>query len=167
MKNKNWKDVAELIGIGAIVASLVFVGMQIQQDRVHARGELGADSFSNLASMSLELTSDEFAPVFAKAIEKPGELTTVEKLQVNGYLEAFTYLMIRECYLKERGIFDECEIIVREYGPRLFGNHYAQSWWKLQNAGDMAFLPDWVDAAITGIDPDSNIGFLDALHEQQ
>ena len=29
----NWKDVAELIGIGAIVASLVFVGIELQQSQ--------------------------------------------------------------------------------------------------------------------------------------
>ena len=163
MKNKNWKDVAELIGIVAIVASIVFVGMQMQQDRIHARAELGADSFSNLASMSIELTRGEFSTAFAKAIEQPGELTTAEKLQVNGYLEAFTYLVLRDCYLKERGVFVECEVIVREYAPKVFGNHYAQSWWKHQNPNDLTFLPNWVDAVITGIDPESTRRLLDAL----
>jgi len=167
LKDTNWKDVAELIGIAAIVASLVFVGMQMRQDRVHARAELGADSFSNLASLSLELTSDELAPVFAKAVEQPDELTTAEKLQVNGYLEAFTYLILRDCYLKEREVFVECNIIVREYGPRFFGNQYAQSWWKLQDVDDLSFMPDWVDATITSIDPESSIRLLDALQEVQ
>ena len=167
MNKTNWKDIAELIGIAAIVASLVFVGMQMQQDRVHARAELGADSFSNLASISLEMTSDEFAPIFARAIEEPGELTTAERLQVNGYLEAFTYLILRDCYLKERDVFVECEVIVREYGPRFFGNHYAQSWWRLQNPADLTFMPSWVDAVITGIDPDSNIELLDALQGKE
>ena len=30
MKDTNWKDVAELIGIAAIVASLIFVGLQMK-----------------------------------------------------------------------------------------------------------------------------------------
>jgi len=60
-------------------------------------------------------------------------------------------------------VFVECEIIVSEYGPRFFGNHYAQSWWRLQNPADLTFMPSWVDALITGIDPDSNIELLDAL----
>ena len=167
MNKTNWKDVAELIGIAAIVASLVFVGLQMQQDRVHARAELGADSFSNLASISLAMTNDEFAPVLARAIEGPGELTTAEKLQVNGYLEAYTYLILRDCYLKQRKVFVECEIIVREYGPRFFGNHYAQSWWKLQNPGDLSFMPPWVDGVIRGIDPDTNIELLDALRGKE
>ncbi len=31
MQNTHWKDVAELVGISAIVASLVFVGLQMKQ----------------------------------------------------------------------------------------------------------------------------------------
>ena len=39
MKSTSWKDVAELIGIAAIVASLVFVGQEIKQSREIARLE--------------------------------------------------------------------------------------------------------------------------------
>ena len=159
----NWREIAELIGIAAIVASLVFVGMQMRQDRVHARAELGADSFAHLASISLELTSAEFAATFAKALEHPEQLTTIEQLQVNGYLHAFVYLVIRDCYLMERAVFTECEIIVREYGPRFFGNPYAQSWWRLQNPAELSFLPEWVDSVITGIDPAFNLQQLEAV----
>ena len=43
MKTTNWKDIAELIGIAALVASLVFVGLQLQQDREIAIAQLFAD----------------------------------------------------------------------------------------------------------------------------
>jgi hypothetical protein len=33
MKSIDWKSIAELIGISAIVVSLIFVGVQLQQDR--------------------------------------------------------------------------------------------------------------------------------------
>ena len=33
MRNVGWKDIAELVGIAAIVASLIFVGMQMRQDQ--------------------------------------------------------------------------------------------------------------------------------------
>jgi hypothetical protein len=33
MRSSNWKDIAELVGISAIVASLVFVGMQLEQSQ--------------------------------------------------------------------------------------------------------------------------------------
>ena len=46
MKSTNWKDIAELVGITAIVASLVFVGMQMRQDQeiaiVETRGDVTA-----------------------------------------------------------------------------------------------------------------------------
>ena len=165
MKSTNWKDVAELTGIVAIVASLVFVGMQMQQDRIHARAELGADSFANLATIGLALTSGEFSATYAKALEHPEQLTTAEKLQINAYLDAFKYLILRDCYLKEREVFVECDIIVREYAPMFFGNHYAQSWWRLQNPEDLTFLPDWADTVITGIDPELNLRMLEVVQE--
>ena len=39
MKKTDWKDIAELIGIAAIVASLIFVGLQMQQTREIALSE--------------------------------------------------------------------------------------------------------------------------------
>ena len=33
MKKYGWKDTAELIGITAIVASLIFIGLQMQQEQ--------------------------------------------------------------------------------------------------------------------------------------
>jgi hypothetical protein len=38
MPSGHWKDIAELIGIGAIVASLIFVGLQLQQSQEIAVG---------------------------------------------------------------------------------------------------------------------------------
>ena len=37
MKNSTWKDTAELIGIVAIVASLIFVGLQVRQETLATR----------------------------------------------------------------------------------------------------------------------------------
>ena len=39
MTKANWKDTAELIGIAAIVASLIFVGLQMRQEQELARIE--------------------------------------------------------------------------------------------------------------------------------
>ena len=40
MATNNWKDTAELIGIAAIVASLIFVGLQMRQTQVIAQATL-------------------------------------------------------------------------------------------------------------------------------
>jgi len=39
MRTTDWKDIAELVGIAAIVASLVFVGQQLRQDRAVAQAD--------------------------------------------------------------------------------------------------------------------------------
>lgn len=164
MKFNEWNEIAELVGIVAIVASLVFVGLQMRQDHILARSDLAAGSFESLASLRQEMTEPGFAATYAKMLEQPRELTSAEQLQVNAYLDAAKFLIIRECYLFERGIFTECEIIVREYGPYFFGNSYAQAWWRLQSAGNLTFLPAWVDQDISGIDPDHNLNELSAIH---
>ncbi len=45
MQSTNWKEIAELIGIAAIVASLVFVGLQLRQDQDIARYEGASDYY--------------------------------------------------------------------------------------------------------------------------
>ncbi len=51
MKSNNWKDFAELIGIAAIVASLMFVGLQMRQAEVIARSEMNASILANRIEM--------------------------------------------------------------------------------------------------------------------
>ena len=54
MNHTNWKDIAELLGIGAIVASLIFVGLQIQQDQeiaIAATYGTLAESTANIADL--------------------------------------------------------------------------------------------------------------------
>ena len=50
MKSTSWKDIAELIGIAAIVASLIFVGLQMQQSQEIAV----ADQYQDRADAALE-----------------------------------------------------------------------------------------------------------------
>ena len=51
MKPSNWKDFAELIGITAIDASLIFVGLQMRQAEVIARSEMNASVLANRIEM--------------------------------------------------------------------------------------------------------------------
>ena len=47
MKTRDWKDTAELIGIAAIVASLIFVGLQMRQAEKIAGGERYESAIAN------------------------------------------------------------------------------------------------------------------------
>ena len=49
MKLSGWKDIAEVIGISAIVASLVSAGVQLKQEQMIALAEVYATSESSAA----------------------------------------------------------------------------------------------------------------------
>jgi hypothetical protein len=64
MKNKNWKETAELVGITAIVVSLVFVGLQLNQ----AEDIANATRRSSVVSNRIELASaiNEYADIWRR-----------------------------------------------------------------------------------------------------
>ena len=55
MATNNWKDTAELIGIAAIVASLVFVGLQMRQEQEIAITETFGDTSQSGMDLALEI----------------------------------------------------------------------------------------------------------------
>jgi hypothetical protein len=77
LKPTNWKDTAELIGIAAIVASLVFVGLQLRQDREVALGQIYQSTLQ--AMIELDSTMAEHANVWAKA-RNGSDLTEAETI---------------------------------------------------------------------------------------
>ena len=63
MKKSDWKDLAELIGLASIVASLLFVGLQMKQSQriaiagqYHNRAALAIENFGNMMSNELAPT---------------------------------------------------------------------------------------------------------------
>ena len=52
MKSVSWKDIAELVGIAAIVASLIFLGLQMQQAERIAQNEEGLAILSSWISIN-------------------------------------------------------------------------------------------------------------------
>ena len=75
MKETDWKGIAELVGIAAIVASLIFVGVQLRQDRQIARAEALADMLDN--GLDSRANINQFAHVLAKG-NSGAELSAAE-----------------------------------------------------------------------------------------
>ena len=46
--NRDWKSYAELIGLTAVVASLIFVGIELRQSKAIAEAEMHANSLANV-----------------------------------------------------------------------------------------------------------------------
>lgn len=64
MKSTNWKVYVEFTGIVAIVASLVFVGLQLRQGQIVAVAELGQSEISSRTDLNLGMS--EFADIWDK-----------------------------------------------------------------------------------------------------
>ncbi len=152
MNRNRWKEIIDAAGMLAIVASLIFVGFQVRQDQVIARSQLFSDGIMNLSEIHQSAMEPEIARAYAKMINSPDDLSTEELVQLDRLLEVITGIYSRECYLVRRGIFNECENIVRITAKLYFGNAHAQSWWRLN--GPRSVLPDWIDAEIKSVDPD-------------
>lgn len=65
MKKADWKDIAELVGIAAIVASLIFVGFQLRQDQQIALAGYGQSTSAIRAELDIALV--EHAAVLVKS----------------------------------------------------------------------------------------------------
>ena len=84
LKSTNWKDTAELFGIAAIVVSLVFVGLQLKQDRVVALGQTYQSSLQSAIEVNAAIA--EHAEIWAKA-SKTSELTDAETVVINQLID--------------------------------------------------------------------------------
>ena len=78
MKPTQWKDYAELIGIGAIIASLIFVGQQLRLDRQIAMGDAWLQY--NDTQLSLSELIGQNSELWIKGLDGE-ELTPADKLR--------------------------------------------------------------------------------------
>ena len=82
----NWQRVFEAIGLVAIIASLVFVGVQLRQDQVIARSELTSESFALLVELDGRFLEPELAATYVKMLTQEEELSLQESLQLDSLL---------------------------------------------------------------------------------
>ena len=86
MKNTNWKDIAELIGIAAIVASLIFVGFQMRQDKLIAEAQIYAERDNT--TIDLARLINESPDIWIKGLNGE-ELSELEQFKFNSLARAY------------------------------------------------------------------------------
>lgn len=88
MRFTEWKEIAELVGLVAIVASLVFVGLQLKQSQEIALAtqyQSRAESVQELVLTHLEIGYDPFVPALRQGVEDGvpvGDIHTVHWLWI-------------------------------------------------------------------------------------
>jgi hypothetical protein len=115
---------------------------------------LGAGSTEYIANLSMMAIESGLQNTLVKMINQPGELSDEEIVEIDFFLRAVKSSFVRECYLVARGVFDECDNMIRSILPRYFANDFAQKWW--QRYGYSAYIPDWIGNEIAALDSDGN-----------
>lgn len=167
MKESSIRNWLEIVGIVAVVASLIFVGMQLRQEQLIAHAEL-ATGTADLKVRIYEMISEpDFAATYAKMLNAPDELSLAETVQLHGLHELVLQILMRECFIVTRGVFVECEDVFDELFPFYFGNQYSQQWWQANKSHSAYPLPAWVDKKISELDPSQTLRRLNGLHTSQ
>ena len=85
MTKPTWKEIAEFVGIAAIVGSLVFVGIQLKQDREVAISEVKQFSASTFADLQIAIA--DHAEILSK-INRGEELSESETIAIDVLVDA-------------------------------------------------------------------------------
>lgn len=143
MKKSDWKGTAELIGIAAIVASLVFVGVQIQLDRKVASSQVNMAALE--ARVAVEAAIAEHADVWTKAAKREeltdSELRIVHSLikmaESKSFFESMAGGEVRGRSGSES--FDETSAIISGFSTLLFDNPGVREIWLAKSTRQDAY----------------------------
>ena len=121
-----WLMVTSHLGI---LAGLILVGVQINQDNELTRLQIFSDTTTSRIQMHEALMGDNPAPVVMKSLTHPEDLTLEDLRIMDAYLLAAVNEERRRMVLEENGL----QVTAVEEEDLLlfyFGNKFAQAWWQ-------------------------------------
>jgi len=138
--------VRETVGVLGVVASLVFVGLEIRQSTAVARGQTRQDLEAMNQAWLTQITGDAFyADLWYRAWVTDGEIVPEEEYQASMMMTQFMRRLENIYFQHAEGLVDESAL--RSYGLQDIGVFYArarfQDWWIEQNWRPR-FHPDFV-----------------------
>jgi len=159
MKREHWKDLTEAVGGLAIIASLVFVGIETRNGAIQAELNTRAveitayqDLIDNIAEMNRLTVENEYvAQLMFKAYRTDDELTELESFRLG---RAF-YLRLRHgdmaFFQYERGAIDE-DRLRSVLKPLNLGDSRMREFWKNNQTNFAQGYRDYLDRRIEEIE---------------
>ena len=126
MKSTGWRELAELIGILAIVASLIFVGFQLKQDRDVALAESMQSAESSYSESNAMIA--EYADVWLKG-RNDEELPDAEWVVMNRIV-ATLYRRARNTAVMRRDLDKPGTEPIKDFAISLYENAGARRAWE-------------------------------------
>ena len=131
MTSDTWKDYFELVGIAAIVVSLVFVGYELRQSTAVAR----SDAYNNFSSQFFELVSDaaldqRMSNLLSQVNRgaNPDEFTSDEQASIRMYQGAAVRVWEGLFRSVQAGVLNE-DALVGAANGMIINNEYFKSTW--------------------------------------
>ena len=88
MNFDRWKDIAEIIGMASIVASLIFVGFQLRQNQQALEADVGFGEMVVFQELMSRINkSADLAVALALARNDPAALTAGRRIQAKAWPE--------------------------------------------------------------------------------
>ena len=93
MSTNDWKSIAEFIGIAAIVASLIFVGLQMRQSHEIALSERHSTRTGTIIEQIMSVSENPYflSAQAKRSAGKPEEITPVEREAMRQIANAMIY----------------------------------------------------------------------------
>jgi len=128
-KVNSWLSLGANFGVLAGIALLVF---EINQATLTTRAEMVSSHQDRWVAMDLSWQDAEFAATWATALETPGELTTAQMIQLNGFMWSFFDHVGTNRVLWELGVLNRplqtTDEIIAENAYIFLGNRYSRAW---------------------------------------
>jgi len=129
MSTGKWREFAELIGIVALVVSLVLVVYELRQNTYALQGT-ATSSISERQQFELYWSS-EIASVYVKAIQTPSDLSATEAWQLSEWFTAAIAARQNEYLQFQLGLIDESDWRTTEGVIQLmFSFQWSRKWWE-------------------------------------
>lgn len=136
MNSQKWKNVGEIVGVSAIVASLIFVGVQLRQDREIAVAQSLEVSEASVNAINVMISDN--AEVWLKG-RKNEELSEFDSIIMSRIVAA---LWRRARYVAEmrRNLGRPGTAAMRDFAIELYENPGARRAWETLSDNEIAYF---------------------------
>ena len=164
MKKSDWKNTAELIGIAAIVASLVFVGMQLMQENDIAL--VGTTQSWVETSTDLNIAISESAEIWAKS-NSGEELSEEERIAIKQLVIGLYRRAVANTFQRRR-LGESGSYTLQSFAIQLYENPGAAQIWMEMTEDELKYLEQLGDKTGAGLRETRKqvISYLDTLKRQ-
>ena len=154
MQRTNWKNIAELIGITAIVASLIFVGLEMRQTRVLAMAETYQSRTDSEMFLFSFMSQPDLRRIWLKTFDDEALTADDELLLLLSFSMRFAYLENLH-FQMENGMLSR-ELWIRNLRSLVpfFVAPRVVEWWELNRDNWRSSFSHDIDGFIESIDRD-------------